>query len=76
LRRRISLEIQRTEINLGFRVPLLCGLFKPLLRLPIALGYTLTYFVQQTESVLSRHVPFLGSLAEFLGGRLVFGAIL
>jgi hypothetical protein len=54
---------------------LLRGLFKPLLRLPIALGDTLTYFVQQTESVLSRHVPFLGSLAEILGNCLVFGAI-
>ena len=70
------MEIQRTKINLGFGMSLLRGLFKPLLRLPIALGYTLTYFVQQTESVLSRHVPFLGSLAEFLGSCLVFGAIL
>ena len=60
LRSPISVEIQRAEVDLGSCVPLLRGLFKPLLRLPIVLGYTLAFVVQQAESVLSGYVSFFG----------------
>src|SRR5437867_8840647 len=60
LRSALSLEIQRAEVDLGPYVPLLRGLFKPLLRLPIVLGYTRAFVVQLAESELSGCVSFFG----------------
>src|SRR4029077_6310407 len=56
----LSLEIQRAEVDLGSYVPLLRGFFKPLLRLPIVLGYTRAFVVQLAESELSGCVSFFG----------------
>src|SRR5215469_5935045 len=60
LRSPLSVEIQRTEVDLGSRVPLLRGLFKPVLRSPIVLGDTLAFVIQQAKFVLSGCVSSFG----------------
>ena len=63
LRSPLSPEIQRSEVDLGFRVPLLRGFAVPTNRLSIVLLHSLALLVRDAEIPLGASVPLLGSPA-------------